>query len=144
MPISATIGHIPHGEESRVSISRCTKEKYMTLRRALGRSGIEVSALGMGCWAIGGPFLLDGKPDGWGAINDCESIRASQRAIELGITFFDTADVYGTGHSETVLGQAIAGRRNELIIATKFGYTYDAAGGAITGTKTTPGYIRWA
>lgn len=64
----------------------------MTMQRILGRSGIEVSALGMGCWAIGGPFLLDGKPDGWGAVDDAESIRAIKRAIELGVTFFDTAD----------------------------------------------------
>jgi aryl-alcohol dehydrogenase-like predicted oxidoreductase len=98
----------------------------------------------MGCWAIGGPFLMDGKPDGWGAIDDAESIRAIQRAIELGVTFFDTADVYGTGHSEDVLGQAIKGRREKLVIATKFGYTYDEAQRAIVGTNAAPEYIRWA
>jgi aryl-alcohol dehydrogenase-like predicted oxidoreductase len=116
----------------------------MTIQRILGRSEIAVSGLGMGCWAIGGPFLMDGRADGWGAVDDAESIRAIQRAIELGVTFFDTADVYGTGHSERVLGQAIAGRREQLIIATKFGYTYDETRRESTGTNLTPEYIRRA
>jgi aryl-alcohol dehydrogenase-like predicted oxidoreductase len=116
----------------------------MPMQRVLGHSEIAVSALGMGCWAIGGPFLMDGKPDGWGAVDDAESLRAIQRAIDLGVTFFDTADVYGTGHSEQVLGKAIKGHRNQLIIATKFGYSYDAEGRAITGTNIAPEYIRWA
>lgn len=79
----------------------------MSPQRILGRSQIAVSAMGFGCWAIGGPFLLDGKADGWGTIDDAESMRAIQRAVELGVTFFDTADVYGTGHSESILGQAL-------------------------------------
>ena len=78
--------------------------------RVLGRSGIKVSAIGFGCWAIGGPFTMDGKPDGWGAVDDRESAAAIHHAIEAGITFFDTADAYGTGHSETVLGRALAGQ----------------------------------
>jgi aryl-alcohol dehydrogenase-like predicted oxidoreductase len=110
----------------------------------LGRSGIEVSALGLGCWAIGGPFEMDGRPDGWGDIDDGESLRAIEHAIELGVTFFDTADVYGIGHSEEVLGRAIRGRRDQLVIATKFGFTYDVARNAITGTNVTPAYIRQA
>jgi aryl-alcohol dehydrogenase-like predicted oxidoreductase len=114
------------------------------MQRTLGHSGIAVSALGMGCWAIGGPFLMDGKADGWGAVDDAESIRAIQRAIDLEVTFFDTADVYGTGHSERILGQAIKGQRDKLIIATKFGYTYDETRREITGTNFTPEYIRWA
>jgi aryl-alcohol dehydrogenase-like predicted oxidoreductase len=114
------------------------------MTRKLGRSGIEVSALGMGCWAIGGPFLMDGKADGWGDIDDAESLRAIQRAIDLGVTFFDSADVYGTGHSERILGQAIKGQRDKVIIATKFGYTYDEEQRAITGKNTTPEYIRRA
>jgi aryl-alcohol dehydrogenase-like predicted oxidoreductase len=114
------------------------------MRRLLGRSGIEVSAVGMGCWAIGGPFLMDGRADGWGAVDDAESIRAIHRAIDLGVTFFDTADVYGIGHSETVLGQALRGRRDKVVIATKFGFTYDEPSNAIVGTNLTPDYIRWA
>ncbi|MBO0779623.1 MAG: aldo/keto reductase [Ktedonobacteraceae bacterium] len=115
-----------------------------SMTRTLGRSGIAVSALGMGCWAIGGPFLMDGLPDGWGEIDDAESIRAIQRAIELGVTFFDTADAYGTGHSERILGQAIKGQRDKVIVATKFGYTYDEVQRALTGKNTTPQYIRQA
>ncbi|MFI5916076.1 aldo/keto reductase [Dactylosporangium sp. NPDC051541] len=93
--------------------------------RSLGRSGIEVSALGMGCWAIGGPFWAGAQPLGWGEVDDEESIRAVRRALELGVTFFDTANVYGAGHSEQVLARALAGRRDEVVIATKFGATFD-------------------
>jgi aryl-alcohol dehydrogenase-like predicted oxidoreductase len=112
--------------------------------RVLGRSGIKVSAIGFGCWAIGGPFTMDGKPDGWGEVDDRESAAAIHRAIEQGITFFDTADAYGTGHSETVLGRALAGHRDEVVIATKFGYTHDAERQALTGEDASPGYIRLA
>ncbi|MBV9790826.1 MAG: aldo/keto reductase, partial [Chloroflexi bacterium] len=114
------------------------------MQRTLGRSGIDVSAMGFGCWAIGGPFLLDGKPDGWGNIDDQESIQAIQHAIDLGVTFFDTADVYGTGHSERILGQAIKNRRQDVVVATKFGYTYDEQQRAVSGTNTTSAYIRRA
>jgi aryl-alcohol dehydrogenase-like predicted oxidoreductase len=112
--------------------------------RVLGHSGIEVSQIGFGCWAIGGPFSMDGRPDGWGETDDDESVAAVRRALELGITFFDTADVYGTGHSEEVLGRALAGRRDEVVIATKFGYTFNAAQRAITGEDASPAYIRRA
>lgn len=114
------------------------------MTQTLGTGGAEVSALGMGCWAIGGPFLLDGKPDGWGDVDDAESVRAVRRALELGVTFFDTADVYGTGHSERVLGRALRGRRERVVIASKFGYTYDEAARAVSGTNTEPDYIRRA
>lgn len=84
--------------------------------RTLGHSGIELSPMGMGCWAIGGT--------NWGGgADDDESIRAIHKALEFGITFFDTADVYGRGHSEKILGKALAGRRAQVIIATKFGGT---------------------
>jgi aryl-alcohol dehydrogenase-like predicted oxidoreductase len=112
--------------------------------RVLGCSGIEVSEIGFGCWAIGGPFSMGGRPDGWGQVDDDESVAAMRRALELGITFFDTADVYGAGHSEEVLGRAVAGRRDEVVIATKFGYTFDAGQRAITGEDASPGYIRRA
>mgnify|MGYP000893964504 FL=1 len=97
----------------------------MMKKKKLGHTDIEVSAVGFGCWPIGGQFLLDGHPDGYGEADDSVSIRAIQRALELGIQFFDTADVYGTGHSEEVLGRALKGRRHEAVIATKFGFTYD-------------------
>lgn len=114
------------------------------MKRVLGRSGVEVSAMGLGCWAIGGPFYRDGKPVGWGQVNDNESIRAIHRALELGITFFDTADVYGCGHSERILGQALAGRRDRVVIATKFGNVFDEETRQITGADASPDYIRRA
>lgn len=98
--------------------------------RILGRSGIEVSPMGIGCWAIGG--------SGWGGgADDEESIRGIHKALDMGITFFDTADAYGPGRSERVLGQAVAGRREQVVIATKFGYGEG-------GPSAEPGYIRSA
>ena len=96
------------------------------LTRRLGKSGIKVSALGMGCWAIGGPWTWhnpgeDPWPAGWGKIDDQESIRAIHAALDLGVNFFDTAANYGAGHSERVLGKALKGRRDQAMIATKFG-----------------------
>jgi len=114
------------------------------MSRILGRSGIKVSEIGFGCWAIGGPVTLDGLPDGWGQVDDDESVAAVRRAVELGITFFDTADVYGAGHSERVLARALAGHRDEVVIATKFGYTFDTGQRAITGQDATPAYVRRA
>jgi aryl-alcohol dehydrogenase-like predicted oxidoreductase len=87
-----------------------------TFTRPLGNSGIQVSALGLGCWAIGG--------DAWGKVDDNESIRAIHRGIELGVNFVDTADVYGKGHSEEVLAKALEGQRDQIVIATKFGYGF--------------------
>jgi aryl-alcohol dehydrogenase-like predicted oxidoreductase len=94
-------------------------------KRKLGKSGIEISAMGLGCWAIGGPFWHNGQPVGWGQINDDESIASIQRALDLGITFFDTAGVYGCGHSERILGKALKGRRDQVAIATKFGQVFE-------------------
>ena len=95
--------------------------------RRLGKSDIQVSAIGMGCWAVGGPWTWDQPgeepfPAGWGKVDDSESIRAIQAALDLGINFFDTAANYGAGHSETILGRALGSRRNQVIIATKFGH----------------------
>ncbi len=113
-------------------------------RRKLGRSGIEVSAMGLGCWAIGGPFWSGETPIGWGEVDDEESVRAIHRGLELGIDFFDTSDVYGTGHSERVLARALAGRRKQVVIATKFGNTFDATTRQLTGGNGSPAYIRQA
>ena len=110
--------------------------------RNLGRSGIQVSALGMGCWAIGGPFWRDETPVGWGDVDDAESIRAIHQALDLGVNFFDTSDVYGTGHSERILGQALAGRRSDIVIATKFGNVFDENTRQITGSDASPDQIR--
>jgi aryl-alcohol dehydrogenase-like predicted oxidoreductase len=101
-------------------------------KRHLGRSKIEVSAMGMGCWAIGGPWTMyEGSPQqieiqaGWGDVDDTESIKAIHNALDMGINFFDTAANYGAGHSERILGRAIADRRDDVVIATKFGYFID-------------------
>jgi aryl-alcohol dehydrogenase-like predicted oxidoreductase len=110
--------------------------------RRLGE--MKVSALGFGCWAIGGPF---GRPDqaaGWGEVDDDESIAAIRRALELGVTVFDTADVYGTGHSEEILGRALEGEREHVAIATKFGNTFEEGTGRMTGSDLSPAYIRRA
>jgi aryl-alcohol dehydrogenase-like predicted oxidoreductase len=115
-----------------------------TFTRQLGRSGIQVSAMGLGCWAIGGPSWAGDIPVGWGEVDDDESIRAIHRALDLGVIFFDTADVYGTGHSERVLGRALAGRRDQVVVATKFGNTFDATTRQITGSDASPDYIRQA
>jgi aryl-alcohol dehydrogenase-like predicted oxidoreductase len=110
----------------------------------LGRSGVSVSPVGLGCWAIGGPFWSDGSPVGWGEVDDDESVAAIHRALELGATFFDTSDVYGAGHSERVLGRALAGHRDEVAVATKFGNTFDETTRRITGEDASPAYIRRA
>ena len=98
------------------------------MKRVLGRSGIEVPAVGMGCWAIGGPWDMFGARAGWGVVDDAESTRAIHAALELGAGFFDTAANYGAGHSERVLGAALKGRRDQAIIATKVGHKVDEAG----------------
>jgi aryl-alcohol dehydrogenase-like predicted oxidoreductase len=114
------------------------------MERMLGRSRIPVSPLGLGCWAIGGPFWLEGIQDGWGAVDDVESIQAVRRAIDLGVRFFDTADVYGAGHSEEVLGRALEGRRDAVVVSTKFGYTFEAATKHASGTNASAEYVRSA
>ncbi|MGG6311938.1 aldo/keto reductase [Paenibacillus macerans] len=114
-------------------------------RKKLGASDVLVSPLGFGCWAIGGPFWLDGLPDGWGEVDDEESIRAVETALDLGINLLDTADAYGTGHSEEVIGRALRGRRQDAVIATKFGFTHDAASRSVfTKIDVSPDYIRTA
>ena len=111
------------------------------LTRRIG--DLDVPALGMGCWAIGGPFDNErGQPVGWGDINDDESIRAIHRALELGVTLFDTANVYGTGHSEIVLGKALKGRRDGAVIATKFGRLFEEGSRQVTGNDARPKAIR--
>lgn len=81
--------------------------------RELGKTGIRVSEIGFGAWAIGG--------DAWGPVEDQASLRAMERALELGVNFIDTADVYGNGHSEELVARVIQGRRDQVIVATKGG-----------------------
>jgi aryl-alcohol dehydrogenase-like predicted oxidoreductase len=111
------------------------------LKRTMGKSKLEVSALGMGCWAIGGPWTWDQPghepfPAGWGTIDDEESIRAIHCALDLGVNFFDTAANYGAGHSETVLGRALKGKRDQAVIATKFGHIVNEEKKTVYGDAT--------
>ncbi|KWV56403.1 aldo/keto reductase [Rhizobium altiplani] len=101
----------------------------------------EIPRLGMGCWAIGGPFYAGDTPLGWGEVDDDESVAAIHRAIELGIRFFDTASNYGAGHSEEVLGRAI-GSRSDIVIATKFGFATDPETKQATGAFADAVFIR--
>jgi aryl-alcohol dehydrogenase-like predicted oxidoreductase len=118
------------------------------LTRILGRSQIQVSAIGLGTNTIGGPMwdpsVRQDQPVGYGDVDQDEALRALQRAIDLGITFFDTADEYGCGQSERLLGEALQRKRGQVVIATKFGYTFDEDTRTITGTDASPAYIRRA
>lgn len=110
-----------------------------TQSRTLGKSGIRVSAMGLGCWAVGGPWLFGAGAAGWSQVDDAESLRAIQRALELGVNFFDTAANYGAGHSERLLARAFKGRRDQVVIATKFGYHVDEANKVVTGYPAVAG-----
>ena len=86
-------------------------------RRLLGRTDLAVSEVGFGAWGIGGNQF----GNSYGPTDDAESKRAIHRALDLGCNFFDTADVYGHGHSEEILGETLAGMRQQVVIATKIG-----------------------
>ena len=113
-------------------------------KRILGKSGLEVSAMGIGCWAIGGQFYFDGKIDGYGQTDDAESIRAVRTAVDLGINFIDTADAYGIGHSEEILGEALSGIRDDIVLATKFGFLGNADTKTLQSVCIDPAYIERA
>jgi aryl-alcohol dehydrogenase-like predicted oxidoreductase len=99
--------------------------------------------MGLGCWAIGGAFWDKGGYMGYGAVDDAESRRALACALELGIRFFDVAGVYGCGHAEVLLGEAIGGYP-DAVVAAKFGYTFDADTRQVTGTDISLAGIRSA
>jgi aryl-alcohol dehydrogenase-like predicted oxidoreductase len=88
--------------------------------RNFGNTGLVVSEIGFGAWAIGGGAMIGDTAIGWGDVNDAHSAQAIEAAIEAGITFFDTADIYGLGHSESILGTALA-HHPDVAIATKVG-----------------------
>ncbi len=102
--------------------------------RALGRSGLSVSALGLGCM---------GMSDFYGAADDATSIATLHRAIDLGVTFLDTADAYGPGRNETLVGTAVRDRRDSVTIATKFGFERNPDGTPV-GINGRPDYVRQA
>lgn len=90
--------------------------------RILGKTNLKVSEIGFGAWAIGGPAMAGDIPIGWGKTDDNESRKAILKAVERGINFFDTADFYGLGHSEELLGEVLHNRWNDIILATKVGH----------------------
>jgi aryl-alcohol dehydrogenase-like predicted oxidoreductase len=90
----------------------------------MGASDLTISAIGFGCWEMGG--------NQYGAVDDSEETRAVHRAIDLGVTLFDTAAVYGHGHAEEVLGKALGTRRKEIVLVTKGGLKWEFRGGPIT------------
>ncbi|USX49619.1 aldo/keto reductase [Lentzea sp. HUAS12] len=105
---------------------------------------LELGKLGFGTWAMGGPMTFEGQPVGWGPTDDEESLKALRRGFDLGVHLVDTADVYGCGHSEELVGQAFADVRDEVVIATKWGDEFDPARRELTGYNGTVEYLRRA
>src|SRR5690349_12927058 len=88
--------------------------------RKFGNTDLQVSEIGFGAWAIGGSAKVGNTPIGWGKADDATSRKALQAAVEAGINFFDTADFYGLGHSEILIGEALKNNK-DTVIATKVG-----------------------
>jgi aryl-alcohol dehydrogenase-like predicted oxidoreductase len=107
-------------------------------KRAFGTSGVEASEIGFGAWTLG--------LDWWGKVDEADAIALVHRAIDLGITFFDTSDTYGAGASEELLGKALDGRRHQVAIGTKFGYDisapHDPSGHSERPQRWEPEFIR--
>jgi aryl-alcohol dehydrogenase-like predicted oxidoreductase len=102
--------------------------------RVLGKSGLEVSALGFGCWGLDSSY---GQ-----ALDRAAAVRLIRQAFDRGVTFFDTAEVYGPYTNETLVGEALAPMRDQVVIATKFGFSIDPATGQMNGLNSRPEHIR--
>src|SRR5690349_8292698 len=103
--------------------------------KQLGSAGLSASALGLGCM---------GMSDFYGARNDAESLQTLARAAELGVTFWDTADMYGPYHNEELVGKAMKGIRNRITLATKFGIVRDPVNPQVRGINGRPEYVQSA
>lgn len=103
-------------------------------KRVLGRNGLEVSSLGLGCM---------GMSEFYGSSDEAESISVIHRALDLGVTFLDTADIYGSGRNEELVGRALRGHRDRVVLATKFG-NVRAEDGRFIGVNGKPQYVRSA
>lgn len=109
-------------------------------RRTLGGQGLVASALGLGCMGMSDFYVTDRYPDG----AEVEALATIQRALEIGVFFLDTADMYGTGANEELVGKAIRNRRAEVVIATKFGIQRDPADPSRRRVNGRPEYVRQA
>ena len=98
---------------------------------SLGNTDLPVSRIAFGCWSIGG--------HGWGSVDDAQSIAALHRALDCGVSLFDTADVYGFGHSERIVGSALSSARQHVSVATKVGVRWDSMGR--TSRDCSPAYV---
>jgi aryl-alcohol dehydrogenase-like predicted oxidoreductase len=106
-------------------------------RRILGASGIEVSAVGLGCWGMSGSY---------GPADEAESVATLHHALDMGVNFIDTADSYGDGHNESLIGRALQRRRHEFVLASKTGWVkrIGTDGRTVAGVDGSPGRIRTA
>src|SRR4051812_18259776 len=100
--------------------------------KTVSLAGLQVSRIGLGAMTMAGTYTSEG------ALDDSESIRTIHRALDLGVTHIDTAEIYGPFHSEEVVGQAVRGRRDQVVIATKFGLVQHGHGGSTPGVTDTP------
>lgn len=100
--------------------------------RTLGRTGLKVSAIGVGTWQLSGPLSLDGQADGYADVGRESAIRLIHAGEEFGINYIDSAELYGAGEGERRIGAALQGRRDRWVISTKFGYRQGSQGERIT------------
>ena len=100
------------------------------------KMGVDIPPVGLGCWAIGGEWTDMGAQAGWGDVEDTVSLRALQTGLDMGVKLIDTANIYGAGHSEELVGKVLRGKREQAIVVTKFGILCDE------GRKCTTGIIQ--